>query len=340
MLRKSQHSENNIILSTRYLDEVSFNTKLLLTTAGFVNIGWKNFQELKNYVNEFGVDIVITKFVSPEWGQDFIRDITINNSGQTEFKLIVRDKDSVGKYLIEELNIILPNSEYNFLGLSNNTNEYNLNKGGNFITLPDVISGILPVDEFDSNDSLKRNKKIITLVPENIINDDFCIYTPFLCLKVYLPNFDINKDYGDDVLHIDEILTIIPTGPNINDYNIWFYHPICSEDKSYNRQLKEIFNYNYDILKRFFPENRIKLFDLFFETTGKIIYPPIFNRILLRKGNNFRIIFPDQPNIELKQQIINEIEIYPNINYHFIDTSQLHKLNGNIHCGFKTIPEI
>jgi len=340
MLKKSKHSETSINLSTRYLDEVSLNTKSLLTTFGFININWQHFDKLKQYVNEFGVDIIITKFVSPEWGQDFIRDITINKLGQTEFKLVVRDKDSVSKYLIQELNTIVPNSKFNFLGLSNNTNEYNLNKGGNFITLPNTVSGILPIDEVENKEPLKRNKKIITLVPENIINDDFCRYTHFLCLKVYLPNFNIHKDYVDDVFHNDEILAVIPTGPNINDYNIWFYHPICLTDKSYNNQLQDIFNYNHNILKRFFPENRIILFNLFFEATGKITYPPIFNRILLRKGNNFRIIFPDQQNIELKQQIINEIKRYPNIDYHFIDTSHLHKLNGNIHCGFKTIPNI
>ena len=139
---------------------------------------------------------------------------------------------------------------------------------------------------------------------------------------------------------IDEILTLIPYGPGKDDYNIWFYNPVC-EDVDYERKLKEIFNFNYLTLKNFFPEEKIILFELYFSPEGKIIHPPIFNRIILRKDSRFRIIFPDQPQI-VKDKVILEIErykkIYNDIDYFFIDTKELHQQYGNIHCGFKNIP--
>ena len=139
-------------------------------------------------------------------------------------------------------------------------------------------------------------------------------------------------------------MTLIPTGPGVEDYDVWFYHPVCLEDQVYHQALQEIFNYNYDLLRRFIAAARIKLFNLHFTRDGKLVFPPIFNRVLLRKDNRFRIIFPDQENPGLKQQVINEmttiIQRYPYIDYHFINTNKLHNLNGNIHCGFKNIPEI
>ena len=102
--------------------------------------------------------------------------------------------------------------------------------------------------------------------------------------------------------------------------------------------------YNYKKLRDLFPEERIKLFNLHFTPDGKLPFPPIFNRVLLRRDDRFRIIFPDQRIPALKQQVIDEMEnviqTYPHIDYHFINTNQIHNKQGNIHCGFKSIPEI
>ena len=340
IMLQNQYSGANLTKHIEFIDELSINTNVLLTTVSFMKIGWDHYSIFENLVNSFGIRIVILKTVSPEWGQDFVKSIKIDREGGPTFQLVTRH---VHPMIVEELENTFPEFSFNIIALPKNTNEYNLIKGGNFITFPNTLTGVLPNDDFEEN-PIQRTKKVITLVPEEHLFEDHCIYTPFLCLKVYLPGFDINSDYGDDVFHIDEILTLIPTGPGVEDYDVWFYHPVCLEDQDYHQALQEIFNYNYDLLRRFIPTARIKLFNLHFTRDGKLVFPPIFNRVLLRKDNRFRIIFPDQENPGLKQQVINEmttiIQRYPYIDYHFINTKKLHNLNGNIHCGFKNIPEI
>lgn len=332
------HHQSSGAMAARYIefldvDELSVDTQSLVTTGAFRNINWNHYSDFEKLVTSFGVNIITLTTVGQEWGQDFISNIKLNSEGQMSFKLVTRDPYI---HVKEEFNRLLPNSISDYLSLPENTNEYNLKKGGNFITLPNKVRGVLPDDDFDDYPR-EITKKIITLVPD--VTEDSCIYTHYLCLKVYLPKFKLETYYGADVFHIDEILTLIPTGPTIDDYDIWFYNPVCEEDHSYHTALQVIFNYNYDMLRRFFPQERIRLFNLHFTPDGILLYPPIFNRVLLRRNNRFRIIFPDQQNDQLKQQVINEMRRHSNIDYHFINTDMLHRYSGNIHCGFKNIPK-
>ena len=321
-----------------HIDEVSYDTESLVTTRSFLNQTWKNYPLFKELVNNFGVRIVTFNTVSPEWGQDYIRKIKIDSQGNKYFELLTQRPN---EYFDEEFRQKFPNSIYNLFSKNKNTNRYNLDKGGNFLVLPNEVTGTIPCFENDCF-GIDSTKKIITMLPSEDLYEDFCIYNEYLALKLYLPNFDISKCYGDDVFHIDEILTIIPTSSCT--YDIWLYNPICTEDKNYHHQLQDIFNYNYNFLKIFFSKENIKLFELKFSPNGKIINPPIFNRILLRKNDSFRIFFPSQPDMTLTTQVITEMEKiirnYPKIDYFFIDSCELHNLNGNLHCGFKNVPNI
>jgi hypothetical protein len=321
---KNQYSGAHVSSDIDYLDELSFNTQLLVTTDRFMKLEWNNYQQFEDLVNSFGVEIINIKDVV-EWGQDFISKIKLSDGHKQIF--------IHSRYFTEEaqtqMTDVLPNITFKKIGdIPENTNIYNLGKGGNFISLPNKING----------------RKAITLKQEAELSQPFCKLGTLLCLKIYLPGFNIDDHYDGDVFHLDEILTLIPTGPGVEDYNVWFYNPICSEDEEYNRALQDIFLYNYTKLQELFPIERIKLFNLHFTRDGKLKFPPIFNRVLLRRGKMFRIIFPDQIILELKQQVIDEMEnviqTYPHIEYYFINTDQLHMEQGNIHCGFKSIPNI
>ena len=47
-----------------------------------------------------------------------------------------------------------------------------------------------------------------------------------------------------------------------------------------------------------------------FNREGKILKPPIFNRVILRKDNKFKIIFPDPFDDEIKELVKYEMENY------------------------------
>jgi hypothetical protein len=144
-------------------------------------------------------------------------------------------------------------------------NQYNLNKGGNIIVLPDNING----------------KKIISLTSEEyFINPN---YNNVICLYVYIPEFNISHSYQSKVFHIDEILCLMP---NNNSYDVWFYEPEC-DDKAYEAKLKEVQQKNIRILRQYFTKEQIILFPLKFDNKSNIISPPLFNRLLLKKNNEY-----------------------------------------------------
>jgi len=320
--------------TSTFVDELSYDTDFLLTTNIFTKIEWDYRIIFTSLITNFDVDIKDLKWVSQEWGQDLVRQIK-NTNNKLELDIIARYRYI---QLDNEIRDIFPRENISYHTLDSNTNKYNLMKGGNFITLPEYISDATR-EKMKSIITLKSNKQLLD------INDVANRYTPYIYLKVYLPEFEFDTYDGTLVFHIDEILTIIPTGLGKDDYDIWFYNPKCLESESYQEKLVTIQQYNLQILYEFFPLSRIKLFDLNFDENGYIKEPPLFNRVILKKNNTFRIIFPDQRNIALKTQIIVQLDEYnmnPNIDidYHFIDTTQLHKENGNIHCGYKAIPKV
>ena len=318
--------------TSKFVDELSYDTYFLLTTNVFTKIEWDNRTNFTSMINKFGIDIKELSGVSQEWGQDLVKQIK-NTNNKLEIDIVARHQSD---RLINEIHNIFPLENISYHLLDNNTNKYNLMKGGNFITLPEYISDASG-EKMKSIITLKSNKQLLDITElENK-------YSPYIYLKVYFPDFEIDTYHGMSVFHIDEILTIIPTGLGKDDYDIWFYNPTCS-DESYQEKLVAIQQYNLRILYEFFPESRIKLFELEFVKDGFIKNPPLFNRVILRKGNNFRVIFPKQDE-KLENQIKSQIEIYnTNNNIYiencFVDTSQLHKENGNIHCGYKAIPII
>ena len=321
-----------------YYDEISHNTNLLVTTTGFNQIEWKEYENFKNLVETFGVPIITVSGV--EWGQDLIKFIK-HESGLNTINYFLKIgvmEEFIKKSITDKINEYIPKISHDFEITTKSGNLYNLQKGGNFIILPQTVNGNYFYDgnRYDPN---IRNKIMLTLNPTRYGIYDFENLN-ILALQVYLPDYEVDKFYGDDVHHIDEILTLIPYGPGINDYNIWFYNPICEENKTYEIKLREIQKFNLLILLGFFPKEKIELFDLFFDENGKIIKPPIFNRVILRKGNHFRIIFPDPKDEFIIEKVKEELDDNPYVEYFFVDTSELHNLNGNIHCGFKSIPEL
>ena len=318
--------------TSKFVDELSYDTDFLLTTNVFTNIVWDDRENFTSMINTFGIDIKELTCVSQEWGQDLVKQIK-NTNNRLDIDIVARQRYNK---LDNKINTIFPLENINYDTVESNPNEYNLMKGGNFINLPEYISDAAG----------KKTKSIITLKSNKQLLDitEFQNkYTLYIYLKVYSPDFEIDTYLGASVFHIDEILTIIPTGLGKDDYDIWFYNPTCS-DESYKEKLVAIQQYNLGILYEFFPKSRIKLFELEFTKDGIIKNPPLFNRVILKKGNNFRVIFPKQDE-KLENQIKSQIEIYNTnnniyIENYFVDTSQLHKENGNIHCGYKTIPVI
>lgn len=319
--------------TSKFVDELSYDTNFLLTTNVFINIEWDNRENFTSMINTFGIEIKELTCVSQEWGQDLVRQIK-NTNNKLEIDIVARHQYD---QLINEIRNIFPRENISYATLESNANKYNLMKGGNFITLPEYISDASG-EKMKSIITLKSNKQLLD------INEFENKHSPYIYLKVYFPDFEIDTYHGMSVFHIDEILTIIPTGLGKDDYDIWFYDPKCLESESYQKKLVDIQQYNLGILYKFFPKSRIKLFELEFVKNGFIKKPPLFNRVILRKDNNFRVIFPKQDE-KLENQIKSQIEIYnTNNNIYiencFVDTSQLHKENGNIHCGYKAIPII
>jgi hypothetical protein len=126
----------------------------------------------------------------------------------------------------------------------------------------------------------------------------------------------------------------------IDDYEIWFYQPRCI-NKEKEEQLNAIHLRNLDVLLEYFSEDKIRIIPIDFDDNFRIINPPVFNRLIVRKDNKFTIIFPDQSD-EIKSMVntrISEInEHNPIIRHSYIDSRSLNNLGGNIHCSFKTFP--
>ena len=64
---------------------------------------------------------------------------------------------------------------------------------------------------------------------------------------------------------------------------------------------------NKEILNIKFPDLEIIEFDLEFSSTGSILNPPLFNRLCIKKGDEYIFIFPDQYNESIKSKIEEEI---------------------------------
>jgi hypothetical protein len=311
-----------------YIDELSYDTMNLIVSRPFLLIGWKQYDEFVSKVKDFGIEIKDITLVN-DWAQDFIKSIYIENSDINFIINICNIYEKISSPKIKEflsslypkLKIITNDIRCTTIREANN---FNLQKGGNYIILPNEIN----------------NKKIITMKSIEDTTKAFCEMSNNICLQIYLPNFNINSDYFGTVFHIDEILCLIPIGLGIDDYEVWFYDPLC-DDFKYQTELKTIQENNKTILHKYFNVDKIKYFPLKFSNTGYIISPPLFNRIILRNNNQFRIIFPDQ-SAEIKALIDTRLEeiktTFNHIIYDYIDTTELHNMNGNIHCGFKNLP--
>ena len=328
---KNQHGGDN----KEYIDELSYDTMNLIVTQTFLNIDWKNYDEFVSKVKDFGVAIKTIDILSHDWAQDLIQLIS-TEAGILYLNIQIEDFEKARNIQsiitqIKGVKIIVNDNIMREKTKVIDGNNYNLKKGGNYIILPNKISNKIAV-----------LKNIITMKPKEELSKGYCKFSNNICLQIYLPDFDINIDYSGRVFHLDEILCLIPTGISKDDYEIWFYEPLC-DDETYQTKLKTIQEINKAILQEYFPVDKIKYFPLKFSNTGHIISPPLFNRIVLRNNNRFRIIFPNQ-SAEIKSLIDTRLEeiktIFNHIIYDYIDTSQLHNMNGNIHCGFKNFPNI
>jgi len=312
-------------------DEFSRDTDYLIHNNKIQSI-WDNYDEFVEIVKSFNKEIDFKNIGTESWAQDIFKKIFIRGTVlDVELNITIVDKiiiktDNPGIIKIDDdllLNIarpyLSPSDSSSFDEIK--SNKFNLEKGGNFIPINN-LSG----------------KKFITLAID--YESVRCEYSTSICLPIYIPDFDISKSYIGDVFHIDEILCIIPTGLTHNDYEIWFYNPIC-DDKDYERRLKVIQEESLKILRKYYSEDKIKIFNLEFTSDGKILKPPIFNRIVLRTNNKFCLIFPEQDDNTPISSRLEEIKSTGvDIEYHFIDTEQLHKQNGNIHCAFKSFPKL
>lgn len=307
------------------LDEINFNTHTLLLSGTIIGIEWEYFDYLLHILNDIGINTYNIGNIQ-EWGQDVIKFIKIENK-KLVFHIVSRsDTNIIKKHILQ----MVPKSKIFIETLSENTNIYNLQKGGNHLVLPNFIifKGV--------------RKKIIKL--DFDCNSEMARYGPYLHLKIYDPYFDVTKYYMGNVFHIDEILTIIPTGYDCNDYIVLFYKPYCNDNQECDILLNKIFYYNYNILCKVFEKEKIFTFNTEFiykSRTNCVMLknPPLFNRILIRQNNTFTVIFPDQ-EIIIKNQLIDlldNIQQRCTINYHFINTYKLHNMGGNLHCAFKNI---
>lgn len=323
-----------------YIDELSYETKNIIVTTQLVDLGWDYYDQFVTQVNTFNIHIIPITLNTGDWAQDFIKLISIDDNIIFDIHINTTTSMDSQKNIKAALQIY-NKPQINILASTVNStesvNNYNLQKGGNYIVLPNnaMLKSEAQIDR-------PVIKKIITMVEKNDLSKSMCRFSDKICLQIYLPDFNINTYYGVRVFHLDEILCLIPTGLEKDDYEIWFYDPIC-DDKEYQSKLKQIQEYNKTILHKYFDEDKIKYFPLKFSTEGHIIAPPLFNRVIMRKNNRFKIIFPEQPP-EIKELINSRLEeirrVFPDIIYEYINTLELHRSSGNIHCGFKTIPEI
>ena len=190
IILKNQYSGASGSYNIDYLDELSLNTQLLVTTDKFMDIQWDSYNEFEELVRSFGVEIISIKDVK-EWGQDFISKIRLFD-GRNQ---IFIHSSNFTVEAEQQLTNALPDITFGRIGeISENTNIYNLEKGGNFISLPTNID----------------RRKAITLKQEAELAGGSCRMGILLCLKIYLPGFNKDYDYVGDVFHIDEILTLIP----------------------------------------------------------------------------------------------------------------------------------
>ena len=308
------------------IDELSTNTQFIVTSSSIYDIEW---EYLNNFINEMeDLDIPIKKIKGiQEWGQDFIKMIYMRGY-ELEPHLILRNKSEI---IVNSIKKELGTNYVFMENISDNTNIYNLQKGGNYCVLPNDVN---------FNGVLKKIVKL-DIDPES----NFAKFSNYLCLKIYYPDFNIDEYYGEKIFHLDEIFTIIPTGYEKNDYIIFFYKPVCKSNIDFENKLLEIFEYNYNILCKVFGKDRIYLFNTEFTpkatfTISYIANPPLFNRLLIRKNDIFYIYFPIQVYYIYKQisNILDKInKKHDIINYTFINTTKLHNLGGNLHCAFKAI---
>lgn len=326
------------LYSKLIVNELSTNTQFLVTSANILNMEWDSLEFLLAEMEELEIPIKFIKGIQ-EWGQDFIKCVYNINEGEVlkkQVNLVLRDSssfltDAIQKELNSSKNDIKLSYNIFIENANQNSNIYNLQKGGNYCVLPRTFK----------YQGIDKNTVKLDPNPEST----FAKYSNYLCLKIYDPNFHIDNYYGDKVFHLDEIFTIIPTGYGEDDFVIFFYKPFCVDDEDFNNQLLEIFQYNLNILENVFGKERIYLFDTEFSkgttfNTTYIVSPPLFNRLLIRKDDIFYIYFPAQNynNMEKLNDILNKIIYnFPRIVYKYIDTSTLHNLGGNIHCAFKAI---
>lgn len=189
-----------------------------------------------------------------------------------------------------------------------------LQKGGNYIAIP-------------------KNNKYLTL--SNDITSGPCRVLPEkICLNLYNPDIE-----G----HVDEILCFMPYTDEL--FKLWFYKPVFNEDVSeaIKTMITTMYLTNKEILIREFPDLEIIEFDLEFSSTGSILNPPLFNRLCIKKGDQYIFIFPDQYNESIKSKVEEEItkikEYYTNTFLYYVDSIITHNetgfsnvIGGNLHC--------
>ena len=304
-------------------NELSFNTQFLVTSGNVFSMDWNFLESFLEEMEKINVPVKIIKGLQ-EWGQDFIK-LAYHINGSLKLNLVLRNSSD---YIIDSIKKELNCQNIFIENVSENTNLYNLQKGGNYCVLPNTVyyNGI--------------SKNIVKL-DENP-DSSFAKYSNYLCLKIYDPNYNSENYYGDKVFHLDEIFTIIPTGYSENDYVIFFYKPVC-DNLQFQNELLIVFEYNYNILQNVFGKEKIFLFDTHF-TKGAtfdsthLVHPPLFNRLLIRKDDLFYIYFPYQEYITLVKLVgVLKSLNFDKIIYKFINTNTLHNLGGNLHCAFKAI---
>ena len=278
-------------------------------------------------------DIIISMF--KRWENNVVNLLTYDNDLSTTI-----DAQNVAKALqpkIKDIEVIYikltpPMHTDDDITKSKKENDYHLAKGGNSLILPEKVGD----EEFNA----------IGLEVDEKFTKAGCKYSK-ICLKIYNPNFKYESREDDSVDHIDEILTIIPTGLGNSDYKLLFYKPIVIDDESMQTKMTEIYEFNLEILKKYFPEDKIISIDTEFKSNGKLKHPPLFNRIIFRKKNEFMIIFPEQHNITTRTFIDNMIATINTennvdgfrITHHYVNSDYLHNLHGNLHCKFKVLPK-
>ena len=117
------------------IDELSTNTQFIVTSSSIYDIEW---EYLNNFINEMeDLDIPIKKIKGiQEWGQDFIKMIYMRGY-ELEPHLILRNKSEI---IVNSIKKELGTNYVFMENISDNTNIYNLQKGGNYCVLPNDIN--------------------------------------------------------------------------------------------------------------------------------------------------------------------------------------------------------